>query len=456
MEHDDAQPRDAGGGAGAGAHRGPRPGRTTVGGSRLRGAVGSVTRTVRARLDAPPPSQWGSTTSSPQTTPVPTTVHVTMPEPTRPESDPVPRGVRVAAAWSWRLLLIVAAVYLVAQALAAVPIVTIPFVVALLLTAVLGPVQRRLHRGGHVPHSLAAFLALLLGIAVIGAIGTFVALQISANAPRMSEQFTHFLDDASRWLREGPLHLSDSQVAKYFQELSDTISKNQGTLVTGAITTLSTLSHVIAGGLLLLLSTFFLLRDGEVIWRWVLGLLPMGSRRRIDQVGRVGWHTLGGYMRGVTIIATLHATTIYVVLHVLDVPMALALSVLIFVGSFIPLIGMTVTGIFCIMVSLIEHGPAAALVVAITIVVLVQLEAHLLQPLIMSRNVEVHPLGVALAVLAGTSVAGVAGALFAVPIVAFANATLRAVHLPLPPTEEEREEQARAAAGQLPLEGYPE
>ena len=98
----------------------------------------------------------------------------------------------------------------------------------------------------------------------------------------------------------------------------------------------------------------------------------------------------------------------------------------------------------------------AATVVAITIVVLVQLEAHLLQPLIMSRNVEVHQLGVALAVLAGTSVAGVAGALFAVPIVAFANATLRAVHLPLPPTEDEREEQAKVTAGQLPLEGYPE
>ena len=136
--------------------------------------------------------------------------------------------------------------------------------------------------------------------------------------------------------------------------------------------------------------------------------------------------------------------------------MALTTGVLVFVGSFIPLIGMTVTGIFCIIVSLIEHGPAAATVVAITIVVLVQLEAHLLQPLIMSRNVEVHPLGVALAVLAGTSVAGVAGALFAVPIVAFANATLRAVHLPLPPTEEEREEQAKVTAGQLPLEGYPE
>ncbi|WP_050347619.1 AI-2E family transporter [Arsenicicoccus sp. oral taxon 190] len=439
MDQDDATPP---GGRGDAAADPGDPGR-------LRGALGSVTRTVRARLDAPPPSQWGTQAVAP-------TVHVTVPERSDDDANPIPTAVRVAAAWSWRLILIVAAVYLVARGLAAAPIVTIPFVVALLLTAVLSPVQRRLHHGARVPHSLAAFLALLLGIVVIGAIVTFVVMQITANWPRMAQQFSQFIDQTAQWLRAGPLHMSDKQVEKYLQEASDTVSKNQGTLLSGAITTVSTLSEVVAGGLLLLLSTFFLLRDGEVIWRWVIGLLPSGSRRRVDQVGRVGWHTLGGYMRGVTIIATLHATTIYVVLHVLDVPMAVALSVLIFVGSFIPLIGMTVTGCFCIAVSLIEHGPGAALVVAITIVVLVQLEAHLLQPLIMSRNVEVHPLGVALSVLAGTSIAGVAGALFAVPIVAFANATLRAVNLPLPPTEEARETQARGAAGELSAEGAPD
>ena len=421
MEHDDAQPRDGGREADGGGT--PPSGEA----GRLRGAVGSITRTVRARLDAPPPSQWGSTAAG-QHEPMSTTVHVTMPEPTRPESDPVPRGVRVAAAWSWRLLLIVAAVYLVAQALAAVPIVTIPFVVALLLTAVLGPVQRRLHRGAHVPHSLAAFLALLLGIAVIGAIGTFVALQISANAPRMTEQFTQFLDDASRWLREGPLRLSDSQVEKYIQELSDTISKNQGTLVTGAITTLSTLSHVIAGGLLLLLSTFFLLRDGEVIWRWVLGLLPTSSRRRIDQVGRVGWHTLGGYMRGVTIIATLHATTIYVVLHVLEVPLALALSVLIFVGSFIPIIGALITGTVAILVALVAQGPVVALIMLGVVLLIQQIEGHVLQPLLMGHAVSLHPVAVILAVAAGSFAAGIVGALFAVPIVAVLNTVILYLH----------------------------
>lgn len=412
----------------------PRPADAGARLPRLGAVIGAVGRTVRERLDEPPPSQWTRTVIEQGVDDNETHVvqggHEVVVTRATGDGMGVARALQVAAAWTWRILLVAAGVYAVARAVAHVPIVTIPFVVALLLTAVLGPVMRRFERS-RVPHSLAAFLSLLLGIAVIGAISTFVVMQISGNAPRLGEQFTQSIDDGVRWLHEGPLHVSDDQVDAWATELNSTVSRNQGTLVSGAISTLGTLSEFVAGGLLLLLSTFFLLRDGELIWGWVLGLLPHDARARVDQVGRVGWHTLGGYMRGVTIIATLHATTIFVVLIVLKVPMAMALAVLIFLGSFVPMIGMTVTGAFCIVISLIEHGVGAAVVVAITIIVLVQLEAHLLQPLIMSRNVEVHPLGVALSVLAGTTLWGIPGALFAVPLVAFANATIRAAHLPL-------------------------
>lgn len=409
--------------------RGPAPRRV-----RITRAIDAVGRTVRERLDEPPPSQWTRTVveaghDDAETHVVQSGHEVVV---TRQAGDGlgVARAVQVAAAWTWRILLVAAGLYAAARAVASVPVVTIPFVVALLLTAVLGPVMRRFERS-RIPHSFAAFLALLLGIAVLVGVATFVGMQISANAPRLAEQLTRSVDDGARWLREGPLHISDQQVYRYAAELDSTVSKNQDVLVSGAISTLGTLSEVVAGGLLMLLSTFFLLRDGEVIWRWVLGLLPSAARPRVDQVGRVGWHTLGGYMRGVTIIAALHATTIFVVLVVLHVPMAMALAVLIFLASFVPMIGMTCAGAFCIAVSLIEHGVGAALVVAVTIIVLVQLEAHLLQPLIMSRNVEVHPLGVALAVLAGTTLWGIPGALFSVPLVAFLNATMRAAQLPL-------------------------
>ncbi|GMA21889.1 UPF0118 membrane protein [Arsenicicoccus piscis] len=403
--------------------------------------LSAVRAAARRRLDEPAPSQWadaykeGVADGTRHTAEVASALLPGAPPDLDTAEAPsarggVPLGVRVAAAWSWRLMLIGAAIYLVARGLAAVPIVSIPVVLALLLTAVLGPVARRLHHGVGIPHSLASFLALLLGIAVIGVIATFVVSQISDNAPRLAMQLTQFLDEASAWLRHGPLQVSDSQLQQTIDELSATVTKNQGVLVSGAMTTLSHVSETLAGTLLMLLATFFLLRDGQIIWGWVLSLLPRAYRSRLDRMGRVGWHMLGGYMRGVTIIALLHAVTVGIVLIVLHVPMALALAVLIFVASFVPMIGMTVAGTFCVIVSLIEHGPGAALVVAITIIVLIQLEAHLLQPLIMSRNVEVHPLGVAISVLAGAALWGIPGALFAVPLVAFANATVRASHLP--------------------------
>ena len=358
-------------------------------------------------------------------------------EPSAPVGHTVPGGLKEAAAWSWRILMVAALVYVAARALSHVPIVTIPFITSLLLAAVLTPVRRWLHAKGRIPHSIAAFIALLIGVTAIVAIFWFIVGQVRNNAPRMIEGFVSFVEQASVWLRDGPLQMNDEQVAGYADEISAFLTRNQESLVSGALSTLSTLTHLIGGFLLLLLTTFFLLRDGETIWSWTLSLLPRRSRRRLDQVGRAGWHTVGGFVRGQTVIAFLHASTIFVLLWVLHVPMALALSVLIFVASYVPILGMTVAGLFCVIVSLIEHGPGAALVVAIAILVLVQLEAHLLQPLIMAHHVEVHPLGVAIAVLAGTTIGGIAGALFAVPLVAFVNATIRATATPLPPDPDE-------------------
>lgn len=358
-------------------------------------------------------------------------------EPSAPVGHTVPGGLKEAAAWSWRILMVAALVYVAARALSQVPIVTIPFITSLLLAAVLTPVRRWLHVKGRIPHSIAAFIALLIGVTAIVAIFWFIVGQVRNNAPRMIEGFVSFVEQASVWLRDGPLQMNDEQVAGYADEISAFLTRNQESLVSGALSTLSTLTHLIGGFLLLLLTTFFLLRDGETIWSWTLSLLPRRSRRRLDQVGRAGWHTVGGFVRGQTVIAFLHASTIFVLLWVLHVPMALALSVLILVASYVPILGMTVAGLFCVIVSLIEHGPGAALVVAIAILVLVQLEAHLLQPLIMAHHVEVHPLGVAIAVLAGTTIGGIAGALFAVPLVAFVNATIRATATPLPPDPDE-------------------
>ena len=360
--------------------------------------------------------------------------HETAPEPTTPilsdsrrdATEAVTWGVRVGAAWTWRLLVIGVGLYVLGQIFLRVELVAFSFILALFLTAVLHPLEARLrHIRG--PRSLSAGLALLIGVLILAAIGAFVSWQISSHSAQLGDQINAFVDKTRTWLQNGPLHLKSSDLDKLAKNISDTVKRNQGALVSGAIETVRTVVEALGALLLILLSTFFLLRDGDQIWRWTLRLFPHQAQERMDRAGRVGWRTLGGYMRGQVLIALFHGVSVTIVLLVLQVPLAAALGVLIFLGSFVPLIGLTVTGALCTAVALLEHGVPAAIVVAVAIILLVQVEAHLLQPWIMSRSVEVHPLAIALSVLSGTVLAGIVGALLAVPFVAFLNATVHAL-----------------------------
>lgn len=340
--------------------------------------------------------------------------------------DTVTWQVRVAAAWSWRLLIIGAAVYVLVQIFSRVELVAFSFVLALFFTAVLHPLEVFLRRIPG-PRSISAALALLVGLSALVGIGMFVTWQISTHSSQLGDQVSTLVNQFSNWLRTGPLHLKSADLDKITANITATIKNNQSTLISGAIATVRTVVEALGAFLLILLSTFFLLRDGEQIWRWTVRLFPAAAHARLDSAGRVGWGTLGGYMRGQVLIALFHGISVTIVLLVVKVPLAAALGVLIFLGSFVPLVGLTVTGALCVAVALLEHGVTAGIVVAVSIIVLVQLEAHLLQPLIMSRSVQVHPLAIALSVLSGTLVAGIVGALLAVPFIAFLNSTIHAL-----------------------------
>jgi putative heme transporter len=372
--------------------------------------------------------------SSPETPPEPTTPPLSD---TRHDAvEAVTWQVRVAAAWSWRLIVIAAGLYLFVKIFGRVELVAFSFVLAMFLTAVLHPLERRLRMLLPGPKSLPAALALLIGIAVLFGVGWFVVWQISTHANQLGDQITSFVDKTKDWLRTGPLHVKSTDLDKLSTNITKTIQSHQSQLISGAIATLRTAVEGLAAVLLILLSTFFLLRDGEEVWAWVLGLFPARAQPRMDYAGRAGWGALGGYMRGQLLIALFHGVSIFLLLIILRVPLAAALAVLIFLGSFIPLVGLTVTGALCVAVTLLEHGATAAIIVGASIVVLVQLEAHLLQPVIMSRSVEVHPLAIALAVITGTKLGGIPGALIAVPLVAFLNTTVHALRAsPRDPTE---------------------
>ncbi|SDI83473.1 Predicted PurR-regulated permease PerM [Frankineae bacterium MT45] len=335
--------------------------------------------------------------------------------------------VRVAAAWTWRLIILAIGIYLALRVVQAVELVAFSVVVALLFTSVLHPVERRLRRVLPGPKSLPAALTLLFGVVVLGAIAWFIAWQITTHSTQLADQLSAFVTRTRNWLQTGPLKLKQADFDQLTNNITDTIKSHQSDLVNGAIATLQTFGQILGAALLVLLSTFFMLRDGDLIWRWVVSLLPRAAHPRFDRSGRLGWRTLGGYMRGTVLIAGFHGVSIALVLAILHVPLAAALGVLIFLGSFVPLIGLTVTGAFCVVVALLEHGVTSAVVVAIAIIVLVQVEGQVLQPLIMSRAVEVHPLAVAISVLSGTALAGIAGALIAVPLVAFLNTAIKAL-----------------------------
>lgn len=371
------------------------------------------------------------------------------PEPTTPVLSDTRRDaveavtwqVRVAAAWTWRLIVIGAGIYLLAKIFHRIELVAFSLILALFLTAVLHPVEKRLRRMLPKPRSAAAGITLLIGVAFLVGIGWFVVWQIAKHSDQLGDQITESVDRFRNWLRDGPLHVKSSDLDKISQNITDAVKKHQGELISGAIQTVRTVAEALGALLLILLSTFFMLRDGEQIWRWFLSLFPQAAHRRMDIAGRVGWGTFGGYMRGQLIIALFHGITITVLLEILRVPLAAALGVLIFLGSFVPLLGLTVTGALAVAVATLEHGLTAGIVVAISIIVLVQLEGHVLSPIVMSRSVDLHPLAVAVSVLTGTILAGIPGALISVPLVAFLNTTVRALRAPLPEGGTEREQE---------------
>jgi predicted PurR-regulated permease PerM len=364
---------------------------------------------------------------------------ITLSTPDRSSTDAVIWPIRVAAAWSWRLLVIAVGVYVVLLVLQKVSLVAFAVIVALFFTAVLHPLEKRLEGAG-LQKSFATAIVLLGGVIVVGLIGWFVVVQITSHANTLGDQLTKVSEQISDWLKTGPFHLKQADLDRFTNSITTAIKNNQGKLVSGVVSTAQTIFEVIGGLLLAIFTTFFLLRDGDIIWRWALRLVPGPAREPIDRAGRRGWHSLGGYVRGQVLIALIHAVTITILLFVLRIPLAAALGVLIFLGSFIPILGLTISGTLCVGVALLEHGVGAALVVGIAIVLLVQAEGHLLQPIIMSRAVHIHPLAVVIAVAAGTTIYGIVGALIAVPLVAFLNSFVRALRgePPDPTTEGEK------------------
>jgi putative heme transporter len=341
-------------------------------------------------------------------------------------SGRVPLLLRVSAALSWRFVVVVAALYVVAYVLGFLATIVIPVAIALLLAALLSPGVAKLVEW-RVPRGVATTVMMILGIGVLGGVLTFVISEFSRGLPELQTQVAASLDTIQKWLKDGPAHLSDAQLQNYLNEIVKTIKENQAEITSGALTTAATLGEALTGLLLALFTLIFFLHDGDGIWRFVTRAVPRDVRSRVDVAGRRGFGSLVSYVRATAVVAIVDAVGVGIGLAIIGVPLVVPLSALVFLGAFIPIIGAVFTGAVAVLIALVTNGPIAALVVLAVLIGVMQLESHVLQPLLLGRAVKLHPLAVVLAIAGGLVVGGIAGALLAVPLLAVLNSGIRSL-----------------------------
>jgi len=335
----------------------------------------------------------------------------------------VPYGVDLAAAWSWRLLIIAAAAALIGYLISFLAVMVIPVVVALLVSALVIPVVDWLERVG-VRRSIASILVVVFTIASVVALLSFAGQQVANGASDLADSTVDGIQEIKDWLRDGPLHASDSQIDQYLKSIQDAISEQSGDSgIINRVTEVGTaVGHVLAGFFIVLFSTYFFLADGNRIWAWVVRLSPRAARERVDSSGRVAWISLTQFVRATVIVAATDGILIGAGAAIIGVPFSLAIGVLVFLGAFVPIIGATVAGTVAVLVALVDQGPVKALIMLAIVIGVQQLEGHVLQPFLMGRLVRVHPLAVVVVIAIGGLVAGLFGALIAVPLTAIVNA----------------------------------
>ena len=336
----------------------------------------------------------------------------------------IPYGVRIAASWAWRIGLILLVTGALIWLLGRVSFLIIPVMVAALLAGLLSPVTRWLTRH-RVPNGLSVAVTVLGFIGVIAGALTLVGRQLATGFGELWSEALAGVQQVQAWLSEGPLHLTAAQIDQYIKEASAALQTNSSSILSGALNFGSTAGHFAAGLVLALFVLVFFLLEGDRIWAFIVRLLPRKARAATYGAGRKGWTSMVSYARIQMFVAFVDAIGIGAGAAIIGVPLALPLGVLVFLGSFIPIVGALVTGAVAVLLALVANGPVNALIMLGIVLLVQQLESHILQPLVMGKAVSLHPVAVILSVAAGSYLAGIPGALFSVPILAVANSSIR-------------------------------
>ena len=346
--------------------------------------------------------------------------------------DTVTRGMRIAGAWSWRFVAVAAAAAIVIALVVVFRIVVIPLLVAALITTALLPVVEALVRA-RWPRGLAVALAVVGLIVAVVALGWLAVAQIRLGYPELQERAVGWWDETQGWILSLPFGIDQADLEGFGENLLGTLRDDLSAVLSSALSVGSSVGHFATGVLLAIFALIFTLLDGRGIWRWIVSVLPRRAQAATDGAARTGWVTLGRFVRVQVLVAFIDAVGIGLGAWILGLffehgmPLVIPIAILVFLGSFIPIIGAIVTGTIAVLVALLSFGFWPAVIMLGIVLLVQQIESHVLQPLIMGTAVKVHPLAVVLAVGAGSTIAGIAGAFFAVPVVAFLNSFVSSV-----------------------------
>jgi len=344
---------------------------------------------------------------------------VTGPDRKRAVEEAIPLPVEIAGQWAWRILAIVAVLVVFGLLVINVREIVVPFMIAILISALLVPFKAFLTRH-HWPRWLAVLVSLVLALAIIAGLILVVVVEVRHGFPNLEKQSIKAYSNFQSFLAAPPFNIDRAQYTKYVGQIASAVQQS-GALTSGAGTVAKTAGSILTGLLLTIFATVFLVLDGRHVWSWVVRLFPRRARAALAGAGDSGWVTLTVFIRVQLFVAAVDAVVIGVGAWLLGLPLALPIAIIVFLASFVPIVGAVVSGALAVVIALVYDSPFTALIMLIIVLGTHILEGNFLHPFITGSAVKVHPLAVVFAVAAGSFVAGIPGALFAVPLVAVVN-----------------------------------
>jgi predicted PurR-regulated permease PerM len=336
-------------------------------------------------------------------------------------------GLKLAAAWSWRSIVVLVAIGVALWLLSKISSVVLPVLIALLLAALLAPLTGWLVKKG-IPRAGSAAIAFIGFIVVVLGLFGLVGQQIYSGMPDLVKQVIAGVSGISSWLATSPFGIDSSTISGYIDEgiktATNFFQNNSSQLLGGALEATSSVGTFLTGMAVCLFTTFFFLYDGQKIFSWVMGLLPIPARPVATGAAQRGWTTLVQYVRVQVLVAAVDAVGIGIGAAFLGIPLVIPMTVLVFLTSFVPVVGAIASGAVAVLVALVSNGLIAAVIMLAVVIAVQQIESQVLQPFLMGKAVSVHPLAVILAVTGGGFLFGIVGALFAVPLVAVVNSVV--------------------------------